>query len=150
MINCCMAMGMTLQAGLLLMVRMPGVKDKEVSEVVMRLPWSEVLCEGRGEAMALSTVCYSVMVSVMTPTPLVMQEDGHSYGAATIVIQCHVISMFAPSFFTGELIGKLGTHPVVYSGCVLLVLAFSVMHIGTGYGHYIVALSLLGDSFSFH
>jgi len=158
---------LTVVMGILLaLVRIPGPKEKDPGEAsAVPLPMSALLSEGRGEAAALSTVCYSVMVMVMTPTPLVMQDEGYSYAEATTVIQSHLIAMFAPSFFTGEVIKRWGErtvvralpHPTldrergvvalaymdpacldgqVYAGCGLLTSSFAVLQVSEGLVNY--------------
>merc|ERR1711871_805184 len=145
-----MAGGMLLMGQLLYLVQIPAPKEKTVDERPSEtLPMGALLLEGRGEAAALATVCYSVMVMVMTPTPLVMQADGFSYAQATTVIQCHLVAMFAPSFFTGELIKSLGERTVVYTGCMLLTCSFGVLQVDTGLTFYITGLILLGVGWNF-
>jgi len=51
---------------------------------------------------------YGTMNLVMTATPLAMHDHAYGLGATAFVIQWHVVAMFAPSFFTGHLIQKIG------------------------------------------
>ncbi len=62
---------------------------------------------------------YGVMNLLMAATPLAMQMCSHPYGAAMLVIEWHIIAMFAPAFGTGWLIVRLGTLPVMFAGLVL-------------------------------
>jgi len=145
-----MAAATAIQGCVLLAVRMPAPKEKaQESTEAPPVPCGEVLLNGRGEAAALSTVCYSVMVVVMTPTPLVMQDNGFSYADATTVIQLHLISMFAPSFVTGDIIKRFGARLIAYIGCVVLALAFGVMQLGDSMAHFVSALCLLGFGWNF-
>ena len=43
-----------------------------------------------------------------TPTPLAMAGCGHSFEDTAFVIEWHVLAMFLPSFFTGNLINRFG------------------------------------------
>ena len=59
---------------------------------------------------------YGVMNLLMAATPLAMQMCSHPYGAAMLVIEWHIIAMFAPAFGTGWLIARVGTLPVMFAG----------------------------------
>lgn len=67
-------------------------------------------------ALIASSVGYGVMIMVMTATPLAMLQCGQPPGAAATVIQWHVLGMFVPSFFTGNLIARVGVLPVMTTG----------------------------------
>jgi len=60
------------------------------------------------------------------------------------VIKWHVIAMFAPGFFTGALIRRHGTQPLMLAGCLLMFSAIGVAHAGLSYWHFWGALLLLG------
>ena len=95
-------------------------------------------------AVAGATVAYGSMNLVMTSTPLAMQVHGHSFGATAGVIQWHVFAMFAPSFFTGRLIQRVGVVQVMIAGAALLVACVAVSVAGTGHLHFWASLVLLG------
>ena len=76
---------------------------------------------------------------VMTSTPLAMAGCGHSFGDTAFVIEWHVLAMFLPSFFTGNLINRFGVLKIMGIGVVMLfasvaanLSAGSVAHFGTG------------------
>lgn len=71
-------------------------------------------------ALMGSVIGYAVMLLVMTATPLAMQVCGHSVGAAATVIQWHVLGMFGPSFFTGDLIRRFGVLQVMSAGIFIV------------------------------
>jgi len=52
---------------------------------------------------------YGVMNLLMAATPLAMKMCSHLYGAAMLVIEWHIIAMFAPAFGTGWLIARAGS-----------------------------------------
>ncbi|MEO8165642.1 MAG: MFS transporter, partial [Betaproteobacteria bacterium] len=94
--------------------------------------------EQHGSTRALSTImrqpvfmvaalggitAYGVMNLLMAATPLAMQLCSHSYGSAMLVIEWHIIAMFAPAFGTGWLIARMGTLPVMFTGVLLNVTA---------------------------
>jgi MFS family permease len=65
-------------------------------------------------------VSYALMSLVMTSTPLAMHHHGLSTDDAADVVRLHVLAMFAPSFFTGSLIGRFGHGKVIGVGLALL------------------------------
>ncbi|MEO7761533.1 MAG: MFS transporter, partial [Casimicrobiaceae bacterium] len=52
-------------------------------------------------AVTAAALSYGVMNLLMTATPLAMGHEQHPFSAAAMVIEWHVIGMFAPGFFTG-------------------------------------------------
>ena len=94
--------------------------------------------------MLLSAVCYAMMVTVMTPTPIVMEDDGFSFTESSTVIQLHLGAMFAPSFFTGDLIKASSARLVAYSGTALMMCSFVMCMLGHGMLNFAVGLVLLG------
>ena len=45
---------------------------------------------------------------LMTATPIAMDFCGHPFCAAALVIEWHVVGMYAPGFVTGSLIRRFG------------------------------------------
>jgi MFS family permease len=100
-------------------------------------------------ALAGSAIGSAVMLLVMTATPLAMQICGQPIGAAASVIQWHVLGMFAPSFFTGNLIRRFGVLTVMSSGVVLLAGHVAIALSGIEYLHFLSGLILLGVGWNF-
>ena len=93
---------------------------------------------------------YGVMAMVMTATPLAMTEgSGHQFSEAAFVIQWHVVGMFAPSFFTGSLIHRYGSVPIIFTGILLNVLCIAINLAGTDVFNYWSSLILLGMGWNF-
>jgi predicted MFS family arabinose efflux permease len=95
-------------------------------------------------AVLVGAISYGAMNLLMTATPLAMQVCGFGYPQAADVIKWHVIAMFAPGFFTGALIRRHGTQPLMLAGCLLMFSAIGVAHAGLSYWHFWGALLLLG------
>jgi MFS family permease len=89
-------------------------------------------------------VSWGAMVLVMTATPLSVVACGHSFADSAFVIQWHVLGMYAPSFFTGWLIGRLGTKNVIYGGLALWVASASVALAGVSVMHFWLMNLLIG------
>lgn len=100
-------------------------------------------------ALVSSAVGYCVMMMIMTATPLAMYHFGFSPDQSANVIQWHVLGMFVPSFFTGILIGKFGTHKIILSGIIIFILYLIFALSGIGYLNFIFALILLGVGWNF-
>jgi predicted MFS family arabinose efflux permease len=69
---------------------------------------------------------YGVMNLLMAATPLAMKLCSHPYGAAMLVIEWHIIAMFAPAFGTGWLIARIGALPVMFCGVLLKLTAIAI------------------------
>jgi len=100
-------------------------------------------------AVLAGAIGYGVMNFLMTSTPIAMGVCGHPYGDAAFVISSHVIAMFAPSFFTGGLIRRLGVLPVMFVGALLNFGAIGVALSGISVAQFWGALVLLGVGWNF-
>ena len=92
---------------------------------------------------------YALMVLVMTSTPLVMVDHGHTTNQTAIVIQWHVLAMFVPSFFTGTLIARIGLIPVLGAGMALFAVAAVVALMGAGLAEFTTSMVLVGIGWNF-
>ncbi len=89
------------------------------------------------------------MTYVMTATPLAMHHHQHQFDQTAFVIQWHVLAMFAPSFFTGSIIQKIGVIKVMVIGALLALVCTLINLSGTSVWHFWVALVALGISWNF-
>ena len=92
---------------------------------------------------------YGVMNLLMAATPLAMQVHGYGFDSTALVLEWHVIGMFAPGFFTGHLIKRIGTLPVMLMGVVLNLVCVGIALSGQEIHHFTVALLLLGVGWNF-
>jgi MFS family permease len=92
---------------------------------------------------------YATMTLVMTATPLAMQHHAHHFSDTSFVIQWHVLGMFAPSFFTGQLIQRFGLVRIMLLGALLGLACVLINLTGTSVSHFWFALLLLGLSWNF-
>jgi MFS family permease len=86
------------------------------------------------------------MVSIMTVTPLHLDDAGQSLGVVGLVISLHVAGMFLPSPLSGALVDRVGRVPVIAAAGVVLLLAGGVAAPTSGHSvaPVIAALVLLG------
>ncbi len=96
-----------------------------------------------------SALGFGVMNLLMAATPLAMQTCGLPFSDAAIVLQWHVIGMFAPGFFTGHLIKRFGTLPIMGLGLSLNVVCVMIALSGVELHHFEIALFLLGVGWNF-
>jgi hypothetical protein len=101
-------------------------------------------------AVLAAAVGYGVMNLLMSATPLAMDLCcHHPFAAATFVLQWHVIGMFAPSFFVGGLIRRVGVLNVLLTGAALLFVCVGIAMSGVTPMHFWWALTLLGVGWNF-
>lgn len=113
-------------------------------------PMGQILAQPRLlVAVACGMVSYGIMNLVMTATPLAMVACDLSIEDAAFVIQWHALAMFAPSFFTGNIVARFGKEPVIAVGLVLLAGCGAVALSGVDLGHFWTALVLLGLGWNF-
>jgi len=96
-----------------------------------------------------AAVGYGLMNLLMTATPIAMSFCSHPFGAAAVVIQWHVVGMYAPGFVTGSLIRRFGVLNVILAGVVLVAACVAVALNGVTVPHFLVALALLGIGWNF-
>jgi MFS family permease len=73
----------------------------------------------------------------------------HPFDSVAMVIEWHVVGMFAPGFFTGSLIRRFGVLNVILAGIALVVLCVVIALHGVTVAHFLVALALLGVGWNF-
>ena len=129
-------------------IRIPDLSAAE--QAAAGRPLSEIARQPKFiVAVMAGALSYGVMNFLMTSTPIAMGVCGHPYGDAAFVISSHVVAMFAPSFFTGGLIKRLGTIPVMLAGAVLNIVCIAVALAGVEVANFWWALVLLGVGWNF-
>ncbi|MDO8887152.1 MAG: MFS transporter [Hydrogenophaga sp.] len=130
-------------------VRFPPVPPKAASadagrplSVIMRQPVFIVATAG-------AALGYGVMNLLMAATPLAMQVCGFPFEDAALVLEWHVIGMFAPGFFTGHLIKRFGVLSIMGTGVALNVACVAIALSGVELHQFLIALFLLGVGWNF-
>jgi MFS family permease len=100
-------------------------------------------------AVMVGAISYGAMNLLMTATPLAMKVCGFGYPEAADVIKWHVVGMFAPGFFTGNLIRRYGVLKIIFAGCALMFVTVGIAHAGLTYWHFWFALFALGVGWNF-
>jgi MFS family permease len=130
-------------------MRFPPLPPKKASDDPGR-PISVII---RQPVFIVSTIGaalgYGVMNLLMAATPLAMQVCGFEFSDAALVLEWHVIGMFAPGFFTGHLIKRFGVLPIMGVGVALNALCIGIALSGVDLHQFIAALFLLGVGWNF-
>ena len=100
-------------------------------------------------AAAAAALGYGVMNLLMAATPLAMQVCGFAFSDAALVLEWHVIGMFAPGFFTGSLIKRYGAQPIMGAGVLIYLVCIGFALSGVYLHQFLIALFLLGVGWNF-
>ena len=92
---------------------------------------------------------YGIMNLLMAATPLAMDVCGLPFSDTAMVLQWHVIGMFAPGFFTGSLIKRFGALQIMGVGLVLNFVAIGIGLSGSDLIQFLISLTLLGVGWNF-
>ncbi len=92
---------------------------------------------------------YGVMNLLMAATPLAMDVCRLPFDQVALVLEWHVIGMFAPGFFTGHLIRRFGALAVMSVGVLLNLACIAVALSGVNLHQFLIALFLLGVGWNF-
>ena len=139
---------------LVLIVVVSCVQFPPKAEVKFETSGRPLTTIGRQPAFVVAVLCavigWGVMVLMMAATPLAMvKEYGYSYEDAALVVQWHMVGMFAPSFFTGWLIGRFGLLNILIAGLVLSATAALIGMSGHSIGFFLAANIAVGTGWNF-
>jgi MFS family permease len=113
-------------------------------------PLVQIMAQPKFIVAALSSmVAYGVMNFIMVATPFAVEDCGFGPDATPGVIQLHALGMFAPAFFTGNLINRFGLARILVAGAVLLSGAIVADLTGTTLWNFWIGLALLGVGWNF-
>ena len=124
---------------------------KPKKEIKVKRPLSEILLKKELILAILSAALgFSLMSFIMTATPIQIVNIcklGNDVNAN--IIQWHVIAMFAPSLFTGQLINKLGNLKLMSLGVICYLLSIYFGTVGQTEYHFWISLFLCGLGWNF-
>ncbi len=134
--------------GVISMLRLPRANVAEVAGP--QRSWRELLQQPKLlVAMSSAIISYGLMNLMMTAAPVAMVGCGFTKNDASWVIQWHVLAMFVPSFFTGQLIKRFGAPIITSIGMTILISAAVAALLGLSFLHFAAALVLLGLGWNF-
>jgi len=94
-------------------------------------------------------LAFGTMSFIMSASPLAIVGCGFPHAEAHWVIFMHVLGMFVPSFFTGNLINRYGTTTVMSVGIVLMLLGVVSALSGMTEWNFRIALTVNGVGWNF-
>ena len=113
-------------------------------------PLSEIMRQPVFVVSAMAAALgYGVMNLLMAATPLAMQTCGLSFENTALVLQWHVIGMFAPGFFTGHLIQRFGVLRIMGVGVLLNAVCIGVALSGVALHDFLISMLVLGIGWNF-
>ena len=113
-------------------------------------PLSKIVRQPVFIVAALSgALSYGLMNLLMVATPLAMSFCSHPYAQAALVIEWHVVAMYAPGFLTGNLIKRFGVLTIIVAGVALMASCVAVALAGDTVAHFLIALVLVGVGWNF-
>jgi len=113
-------------------------------------PLWEIASQPRFIASAIAgMLAFGTMSFLMSASPLAIVGCGYPHAEAHWVIFLHVLGMFVPSFFTGNLINRFGTTTVMAWGVVLMLAGVAVALSGTAEWNFRIALAVNGVGWNF-
>src|SRR5947207_5965569 len=113
-------------------------------------PLLEIARRPRFIAAALcGVIAYPMMNLVMTSAPLAMKMCGLSVSDSNFGIQCHIVAMYGPKFFTGSMMPSCGSPKIVATGLLLEACAATIGLSGITALHFWATLIVLGIGWNF-
>ena len=98
---------------------------------------------------AAAALGYGVMNLLMAASPIAMKMCEHPFNDVALVLEWHIIGMFAPGFFTGNLIRRFGVIQIMSAGVVLNLLCIAIALAGVDVMHFVVSMFVLGVGWNF-
>ncbi|TDV49761.1 MFS transporter [Actinophytocola oryzae] len=135
---------------LLLAVRANGVKATNQPEKLTPVPLSDVRGTRRFITGLVALLCAgSMMTMIMAVGPIGNQHAGHSASAGAVIIQWHLVGMFAPSIVSGVILARIGPVRTAQIGAVLFLAAALCGVSGTWFVNFLLALTFNGIAWNF-
>jgi MFS family permease len=94
-------------------------------------------------------LAFGTMSFIMSASPLAIVGCGYPHAEAHWVIFMHVLGMFVPSFFTGNLINRFGATTVMACGVALMLAGVVAALAGTAEWNFRIALTVNGVGWNF-
>ena len=140
---------LTVLSGVIVM----GINIPKLSPEEARKPGRPIGEIMRQPVFIVATLCgvvaQAVMNLLMTSTPLAMRHATHAFSDTALVIEWHIFFMYAPGFFTGSLINRIGAVPTICAGIVIQTMGVAAALSGDGVGNFWFAMAALGLGWNF-
>jgi len=132
-------------------IRFPPVNDPAagVPQGEQRPLWQIAIQPHYAVSVITAMIAFGTMSFLMSASPLAIVACGLPQTEAHLVIFMHVMGMFVPSLFTGNLIQRYGTMRVMSGGGAILILGIIPALMGVTEGHFRISLTLIGLGWNF-
>ncbi len=136
-------------------IRFPSVQESTAAEGTSEAalpprPLLEIASQPRFIAAALAgMVAFGTMSFIMSASPLAIVGCGLPHTEAHLVIFLHVLGMFVPAFFTGNLIARYGTTRIMACGIAVTLVGVAIGLSGMTEWNFRIALTLNGLGWNF-
>ena len=100
-------------------------------------------------AVFIGFVSWSAMAIQMSGTPLAMKNVGYDFIQVTTAVECHLLGMFAPSFFSGTLCHWFGSRLVMIAGLFIQLIGIFIFQRGFEISYFYLGLILVGIGWNF-
>ncbi len=134
-------------------IKFPPMKEPAPAAgvtVVPPRPLWEIASQPRYAASVIAAmVAFGTMSFLMSASPLAIVGCGLPHTEAHWVIFLHVMGMFIPSFFTGNLINRFGVLNVMFLGAAILLVGVTSALMGLSEWNFRIALTLNGVGWNF-
>lgn len=135
---------------LMSLIRFPPVRQETQQASGDARPLWEIASQPRFAAAVLASMAaWATMLFLMSASPLAIVGCGLPASEPPVVIFLHVMGMFVPSFFTGNLITRFGTLPVMGAGSVILLAGVLTALAGIDPWNFRISLALNGIGWNF-
>lgn len=94
-------------------------------------------------------VSWSAMAVQMSAAPLAMTAAGYTFSQATTTVECHLLGMFVPSFFTGTLCSWFGNRLVMLFGLLIQLTGALLFQRGFEIHHFNLGIVIIGVGWNF-
>ncbi len=118
--------------------------------IVPPRPLSVIASQPRFIASVMAgMLAFGTMSFIMSASPLAIVGCGFPHAEAHWVIFMHVLGMFVPSFFTGNLINRYGATNVMACGVVFMLAGVTAALSGLDIWNFRIALTINGVGWNF-
>lgn len=133
------------------LIRFPTVQPGEaaVPQGEQRPLWQIAIQPNYAVSVITAMIAFGTMSFLMSASPLAIVACGLPQTEAHLVIFMHVMGMFVPSLFTGNLIQRYGTMRIMTIGGVILILGIIPALMGVGEWNFRISLTLIGLGWNF-
>jgi predicted MFS family arabinose efflux permease len=122
----------------------------EMDVIAPPRPLWEIASQPRFIASAAAgMLAFGTMSFIMSASPLAIVGCGLPHSEAHWVIFVHVLGMFVPAFFTGNLINRFGTTNIMACGIVLMLAGVAIALSGMNEWNFRIALAVNGVGWNF-